>query len=426
MVKLFKQGEQLSIALLALLFIWVLTTIASANQISKGASELEYVQYIMKTTPLFVISYVNASLITIVVVFFFFILFSVYKTKHRVLSMVAFVFVLVYGLLNLFVYVSQYVYLPGLSHRLFETYLAPDDIASVYNWIHLAPGSTIGLLNSIAYALLGIPSLIFGLFLMREKLYGRTAAYLLFANALFCLLGFIGVYYSISVLGYGLMLGGIFFTAAVFYVFWFMRHMSLLKALFIILIFTNSNLTAGQWEFEFVKDGISVYTRHAKDSNLKPFRGEMEIDASISELLQIIEDVERYPEWCYRTTKVKLTEKHGDSVIYHYTSDTPVIVKNREAWFYNVKEENPLSGVVVLHMRTFESEAPVPSGYLRIPWSNGFWQLIPISPEKTRLVFQMHTNPGGHIPSWLTNMLAIDSPYITMNNLREMIFEGQK
>ncbi len=426
MVKLFKRGEQLSLVLLALLFIWGLTTIALYTQVGKGVSELEYVQYIMKTTPLFVISYVNASLITVVVVFFFFILFSVYKAKHRVVSMAAFVFVLVYGLINLFVYVSQYVYLPGLSHRLFETNLAPVDITSVYNWIHLAPGSTVGLWNSIAYALLGIPSLIFGIFLMRDKLYGRTAAYLLFANALFCLLGFVGVYYSIRVLGYGLILGGLFFTAAVFYVFWFMRHKSLLKALFIMLIFTSSDLMANQWKFEFEKEGIRVYTLNLEDNNLKPFRGEMEIDASVDELLQIIEDVERYPEWCYRTTKVSLAEKLGDSVVYHYISDTPLIVKNREGWFYNVKEVNPYSGAVVVHMRTFECEAPVPSGYLRIPWSNGYWQLVPLSPERTRVVFQMHTNPGGYIPSWLTNMLAVDSPYITMNNLRKLIFEGQK
>lgn len=222
MLKLFKQGQQILLALLALIILWVVTSIALSIQINAEASQLEYVQYIMNMTPLFVISYANASLITVVAVLMFYLLMRLYSPKSKIISLSAFAVVAVYGLLNLFVYVSQFAYLPLLSHRLFETDLSPDDIASVYHWIHLAPGSNIALLNGLAYALLGIPSIVFGLFLIREDQYGKKAAVFLTANAVFCFLGFAGVYYSNKTLGFGLMLGGFFFILAVFYLYRFM------------------------------------------------------------------------------------------------------------------------------------------------------------------------------------------------------------
>jgi hypothetical protein len=37
------------------------------------------------------------------------------------------------------------------------------------------------------------------------------------------------------------------------------------------------------------------------------------------------------------------------------------------------------------------------------------------------VVFRLHIEPGGEIPSWLANIAVIDTPYHTLNNLKEMV-----
>jgi hypothetical protein len=37
------------------------------------------------------------------------------------------------------------------------------------------------------------------------------------------------------------------------------------------------------------------------------------------------------------------------------------------------------------------------------------------------VVFRLHIEPAGEIPSWLANIAVIDTPYHTLNNLKEMV-----
>jgi len=37
------------------------------------------------------------------------------------------------------------------------------------------------------------------------------------------------------------------------------------------------------------------------------------------------------------------------------------------------------------------------------------------------VVFRLHIEPAGEIPSWLANIAVIDTPYHTLNNMRDMV-----
>ena len=78
------------------------------------------------------------------------------------------------------------------------------------------PGSAIGILNGLAYAILGIPSIVFGLLLIRGSAMIRAAGVLLVLNAIACFAGPIGLVAGIKVLEMGTVVGGFLFLLALF------------------------------------------------------------------------------------------------------------------------------------------------------------------------------------------------------------------
>ena len=49
------------------------------------------------------------------------------------------------------------------------------------------------------------------------------------------------------------------------------------------------------------------------------------------------------------------------------------------------------------------------------------WTVTPEAEGRTRVVFEMHLEPGGGIPAWLANSRVVDSPFETLKNLRGII-----
>jgi ribosome-associated toxin RatA of RatAB toxin-antitoxin module len=199
----------------------------------------------------------------------------------------------------------------------------------------------------------------------------------------------------------------------------------MLSRFFFIVVFFHLNTTvfSKQWVFEYEKDGIKVYTSNVERSGFKAFKGEMLVDYNAEQLLGFISKVELFPQWCYQTTATQVINREDNKTYYRYVSATPPMVKNREAYFCNTIETNPQTGETIITMQTYNSKDAVPKGYIRMPSSEGFWKITPISRTSSRVVFQMHADPGGQIPSWLANMFTTDSPYITMMNLRKMLSE---
>jgi ribosome-associated toxin RatA of RatAB toxin-antitoxin module len=64
---------------------------------------------------------------------------------------------------------------------------------------------------------------------------------------------------------------------------------------------------------------------------------------------------------------------------------------------------------------------PLNDKNVRVPQLEGAWNIIPLSANQCRVVFRLHIEPGGEIPSWLANIAVIDTPYHTLTNLREMV-----
>lgn len=150
-------------------------------------------------------NYVNVTLLTIGVIVFFSFL-HIYFTGYHSYSIVGFVFIPIYGVINLVCYSSQISIVPDIAR---SAIAAEDNLLFAAALVQASSTSMIGFLNGLAYAILGIPSILFGILLYRRS--KRVSGAFLQLNGMMCMIGFIGYITGSRAVSLGIMIGGILF-----------------------------------------------------------------------------------------------------------------------------------------------------------------------------------------------------------------------
>ena len=204
----------LSLLSLILTTIWLVLLITFTA--SSGTMETfdQALAYTAQAGTLYYITYINAALIVLAVTSLFAVLHSTYRLRSPAWSFIALAFVPVYSTLNLVVYLSQITVVP----RLLELSEAPvfqhAATALLSQTLQIWPESSTAAINSLAYAVLAIPSIIYGFLLWGQRRILRIAGALLACNGVACILGFGGVILHNPWLQWGTVIGGALFLAA--------------------------------------------------------------------------------------------------------------------------------------------------------------------------------------------------------------------
>ena len=190
----------------ALTLLWVILMILGEALNGPVATLEDAIQRVQNISFLHILTYANAAALTAVAVLLYFAFYQYLKSDRPILSAIGLVFVPIYGIFNLLVYLSQITIVPVLAAR---------GAPALANWLQFWPHSPIALLNQIAYALLGIASILFGIGLMRCYSATRIASWLLILNGIACIVGLFGVLIGNPLLGMGSLIGGVLFLAGV-------------------------------------------------------------------------------------------------------------------------------------------------------------------------------------------------------------------
>ncbi|KPX87998.1 Collagenase-related protease [Pseudomonas syringae pv. rhaphiolepidis] len=62
---------------------------------------------------------------------------------------------------------------------------------------------------------------------------------------------------------------------------------------------------------------------------------------------------------------------------------------------------------------------------MRVTEVKGFWKMVPKGSNQTEVTYQVHTEPGGSVPSMLANKFVVDAPFNTLKALRERAAQTQ-
>lgn len=177
----------------------------------------------------------------------------------------------------------------------------------------------------------------------------------------------------------------------------------------------------GGWQHEATEAGISVSTRTDAGRNLPVFRGVGVVDASLFEVLAVLYDASRFPEWMADCAGSRILRRSGDleRVEYNRTkapwpvSDRDVVVHARTTGSLAKKEVWSR-----FEATTFPGAGPV-DGVVRMTRLRGYYRLQALDGNRTRVTYQVDADPGGMLPDWLVKRASRRLPIDTIAGLRK-------
>jgi hypothetical protein len=176
------------------------------------------------------------------------------------------------------------------------------------------------------------------------------------------------------------------------------------------------------WELSKEGSGIEVYTRSVKDSGFKEYKGIMTLKASVSSLVALIDDISAYPQWIDTCIQGKRLKRVSPTESYNYTvNEAPWPISNRDAVVRNTVHQDSGTMVVTVDITGVPDFVPLKYDLVRVKEIRGFWRLRPTGKGEVEVVYQVHSEPGGKLPSWLVNAVVVDQPYRTLLNMKEMV-----
>lgn len=187
------------------------------------------------------------------------------------------------------------------------------------------------------------------------------------------------------------------------------------SSLFDSLIWKHASQTKGD-------KGVAVEVAEVKGYELKAFRAVSTFDASIAQLRAVIMDMKNFIDWADGTKAAEVIKQISDNSQACYCEhNAPWPVKNRDGVIVQ-SVERISDGTVCIHLRSDNELVPIKKGLVRVQYLRGTWILNDIGAGKTKVTYQVHSDPGGNIPDWLVNTMITEAPTTTLANLHKVNF----
>ncbi|WP_373083071.1 START domain-containing protein [Zhongshania sp.] len=204
---------------------------------------------------------------------------------------------------------------------------------------------------------------------------------------------------------------------------------------YIGLVLLSLNGQAIEWELAKDAENIKVFTAKVNGSEYKAFRGETIINAELNQLMAVLDDTANFSRWMYNCKSPKLLYKASLLDRYQYLkNDFPWPAKDREMILRNEISQDPATRIttiklssIAVEMLPLKAQQAVPKAgdAVRMDEVQGFFELTPLSANQTKVVFQLHLNPGGGLPSSIVNALIVDNPFETLKALAAQVVKPE-
>lgn len=174
-------------------------------------------------------------------------------------------------------------------------------------------------------------------------------------------------------------------------------------------------------------DGIVVTSRPSERSPLPIFRGVGRVEAPLLEVLAVVTDAERHHEWIFSCSASALVARTSDAsgVVYNRTAapwpvpDRDVVLDSRVELVDGDRE------VIVRFSATEHPGRPPTEGVVRMTYLQGHYHLWAEGDARTRVEYQVDSDPGGTLPTWLATRGTRDMPLETLRELRAQLVRTQ-
>ncbi|HSN04362.1 MAG TPA: START domain-containing protein [Nitrospira sp.] len=165
------------------------------------------------------------------------------------------------------------------------------------------------------------------------------------------------------------------------------------------------------WELVADDDGIEVFARSLADSPVREVRAITEIPTRPDRVFAVLLDSDRFIEFMPYIVEVRTVERNSPSIWYLYQRISPPLVSDRDYTLRHQSVEEPQRGRYELRWEAANERGPkVRNGVVRVEICTGAYVAESIAEgARTRLTYQLHTDPGGMLPKWLADRANIES-----------------
>ncbi|MEO0367939.1 MAG: START domain-containing protein [Pseudomonadota bacterium] len=180
-----------------------------------------------------------------------------------------------------------------------------------------------------------------------------------------------------------------------------------------------------QWEDKKNSKGITISTSAVEGSPFKAVRGEMTVNASVKDLVALVEDLAVCPEWAALCKEARLEQRISPTESFAYIyNDIPFPVTDRDVYTHIVWTEDTDTQRVTMTSKATEG-GPAKTKAVRLVDAVSQWHFTPNDDGTTYVESFAHIDPAGPTPAWITNLMLVDSPFKTMVKMREIVESGQ-
>lgn len=185
-----------------------------------------------------------------------------------------------------------------------------------------------------------------------------------------------------------------------------------------LTVLMSAAAQAEDWQVAKDEGGIKVSLSEVPGSKYKAYRGETVINASVAKLRALQEDVAAACAWIHECKLQKVLKVEGDNAWTYSQFNTPWPVTPRDS-VLKITTQQGADGSLLRKLEEEPGFIPEEKGFVRVSQVDGYWKFVPQGANKTQVTYQVHTEPGGSVPSWLANKFVVDAPFNTLKALKE-------
>ena len=200
---------------------------------------------------------------------------------------------------------------------------------------------------------------------------------------------------------------------------------SLLSALMLLAFFVPTQAQEHPWVLKKETDELKVYHRKSAVSKINEIRIEMTVQASLSNIVSVMRDVDAFKEWIYKSGESRRLDDNTQSSegMLYSTINFPWPMQDRDYIGRVRLIQDPDSKVIRSKMIGDPDYLPEEKGMVRIRDLEVTWLITPLKTNEARIEYQLRADPGGNVPAWMINMAVDQGPIQTMKKFREMLLK---
>jgi ribosome-associated toxin RatA of RatAB toxin-antitoxin module len=192
-----------------------------------------------------------------------------------------------------------------------------------------------------------------------------------------------------------------------------------MRAYILLFFLTAISPVFGQeWKLEKEEEGVLVYTK----DNGTPYRTVQTVavvKSSMSEVLAMVMNVTRFPEWIFKCQSAKVLERRSENEIIHYQVNSVPFIKNRDLVILLTKTEDT-NGEITVTQKALPEYYPRQGNLVRITKFDGVWNLKSVE-GGVEVKYTVTADPGSDLPRKLVNKATVTGPLETMLNMRRIL-----